>query len=159
MKKLLLTLASGLLSITLSLNAAESTGIEGNYKLVSHMTPDGKVIKAPNLAGMIVWTPGGYKSVIVMYKNVTPTSSSFSLISRYKLSGSTYTETLLSPVNDPLTGKVLDLSGTTRSVKVTRDGGSIKFTPPFEVHCLEFKGNTFTATLPNKGVDTWVKVK
>ena len=158
MKKLLLILTSGLLSFTL-LNAAESTGIEGNYKLVSHMTPDGKVIKAPNLAGMIVWTPGGYKSVIVMYKNVTPTSSSFSLISRYKLSGSTYTETLLSPVNDPLTGKVLDLSGTTRSVKVTRDGGSIKFTPPFEVPCLEFKGNTFTATLPNKGVDTWVKVK
>ena len=158
MKKLLLILTSGLLSFTL-LNAAESTGIEGNYKLVSHKTPDGKVIKAPNLAGMIVWTPGGYKSVIVMYKNVTPTSSSFSLISRYKLSGSTYTETLLSPVNDPLTGKVLDLSGTTRSVKVTRDGGSIKFTPPFEVPCLEFKGNTFTATLPNKGVDTWVKVK
>ena len=158
MKKLLLILTSGLLSFTL-LNAAESTGIEGNYKLVSHMTPDGKVIKAPNLAGMIVWTPGGYKSVIVMYKNVTPTSSSFSLISRYKLSGSTYTETLLSPVNDPLTGKVLALSGTTRSVKVTRDGGSIKFTPPFEVPCLEFKGNTFTATLPNKGVDTWVKVK
>ena len=158
MKKLLLILTSGLLSFTL-LNAAESTGIEGNYKLVSHMTPDGKVIKAPNLAGMIVWTPGGYKSVIVMYKNVTPTSSSFSLISRYKLSGSTYTETLLSPVNDPLTGKVLALSGTTRSVKVTRDGGSIKFTPPFEVPCLEFKGNTFTATLPNTGVDTWVKVK
>ena len=158
MKKLLLILTSGLLSFTL-LNAAESTGIEGNYKLVSHKTPDGKVIKAPNLAGMIVWTPGGYKSVIVMYKNVTPTSSSFSLISRYKLSGSTYTETLLSAANDPLTGKVLALSGSTRSVKVTRDGGSIKFTPPFEVPCLEFKGNTFTATLPNKGVDTWVKVK
>ena len=158
MKKLLLILTSGLLSFTL-LNAAESTGIEGNYKLVSHKTPDGKVIKAPNLAGMIVWTPGGYKSVNVMYKNVTPTSSSFSLISRYKLSGSTYTETLLSAANDPLTGKVLALSGSTRSVKVTRDGGSIKFTPPFEVPCLEFKGNTFTATLPNKGVDTWVKVK
>lgn len=62
MKKLLLILTSGLLSFTL-LNAAESTGIEGNYKLVSHKTPDGKVIKAPNLAGMIVWTPGGYKSV------------------------------------------------------------------------------------------------
>jgi len=158
MKKLLLILTSGLLSFTL-LNAAESTGIEGNYKLVSHKTPDGKVIKAPNLAGMIVWTPGGYKSVNVMYKNVTPTSSSFSLISRYKLSGSTYTETLLSAANDPLTGKVLALSGSTRSVKVTRDGGSIKFTPPFEVPCLEFKGNTFTATLPNKGVDTWVKVQ
>jgi hypothetical protein len=158
MKKLLLTLTSGLLSFTL-LNAAESTGIEGNYKLVSHKTPDGKVIKAPNLAGMIVWTPGGYKSVNVMYKNVTPTSSSFSLIARYKLSGSTYTETLLSAVNDPLTGKVLTLPGYTRSVKVTRDGGSIKFTPPFEVPCLKFKGNTFTATLPNKGVDTWVKVK
>jgi len=158
MKKLLLILTSGLLSFTL-LNAAESTGIEGNYKLVSHKTPDGKIIKAPNLAGMIVWTPGGYKSVNVMYKNVTPTSSSFSLISRYKLSGSTYTETLLSAANDPLTGKVLALSGSTRSVKVTRDGGSIKFTPPFEVPCLEFKGNTFTATLPNKGVDTWVKVK
>lgn len=158
MKKLLLTLTSLLLSFTL-LNAAESIGIEGNYKLVSHKTPDGKVIKAPNVAGMIVWTPGGYKSVNVMYKNVTPTSSSFSLISRYKLSGSTYTETLLSAANDPLTGKVLALSGSTRSVKVTRDGGSIKFTPPFEVPCLEFKGNTFTATLPNKGVDTWVKVK
>jgi len=158
MKKLLLTLASGLLSITL-LNAAESTGIEGNYKLVSHKTPDGKVIKAPNLAGMVVLTPGGYKSVNVMYKNVTPTSSSFSLIARYKLSGSTYTETLLSAANDSLTGKVLALSGSTKSVKVTRDGGSIKFTPPFELVCYEFKGNTFTATLPNKGVDTWVKVK
>ncbi len=158
MKKLLLTLASGLLSLTL-LNAAESTGIEGNYKLVSHKTPDGKVIKAPNLAGLVVLTPGGYKSVNVMYKNVTPTSSSFSLIARYKLSGSTYTETLLSAANDTLTGKVLALSGSTKSVKVTREGGSIKFTPPFEVVCYEFKENTFTATLPNKGVDTWVKVQ
>ena len=94
-----------------------------------------------------------------MYKNVTPTSSSFSLIARYKLSGSTYTETLLSAANDTLTGKVLALSGSTKSVKVTREGGSIKFTPPFEVVCYEFKENTFTATLPNKGVDTWVKVQ
>ena len=158
MKKLLITLASGLLSITL-LNAAESTGIEGNYKLVSHKTPDGKVIKAPNLAGMVVLTPGGYKSVNVMYKNVTPTSSSFSLIARYKLSGSTYTETLLSAANDSITGKVLALSGSTKSVKVTRDEGSIKFQPPFEAPTYEFKGDTLIATVPGKFVDTWVKVK
>jgi len=59
MKTLLLTLAAGLFGITLSLNAAESTGIEGNYKLVSHKTPAGKVVKAPRLAGMINLTPGG----------------------------------------------------------------------------------------------------
>jgi len=158
MKKLLLTLASGLLSVTL-LNAAEAAGIEGNYKLLSHKTPDGKVLKAPNLAGMINLTPGGYKNLNVMYNRVTPESSSISLIASYKLSGSTYTETLLSAANDPLTGKVLGMSGTTRSVKVTRDGGSIKFTPPFEAACYEFRGNTLTATLPGKCVDTWVRVQ
>jgi len=159
MKKTLFTLVAGLIGLTTSLNAAEGTGIEGNYKLVSHKTPDGKVLKAPNLAGMINLTPGGYKNLNVMYNRVTPESSSISLIARYKLSGSTYTETLISAANDPLTGKVLSLSGTTRSVKVTRDGGSIKFTPPFEAVRYEFRGNTLTATLPGKCVDTWVKVQ
>jgi len=159
MKKLLPTLAAGLLGLTMSLNAAESTGIEGNYKLVSHKTPEGKVIKAPHLAGMINLTPGGYKNLNVMYQGVTAKSQSISLIAQYKLSGSTYTETLLSAANDPLTGKVLASSGATKSVKVIREGGSIKFTPPFEVAQYEFKGNKLIATLPDKTVDTWVKVQ
>ena len=159
MKQLLLTLAAGLLGITLSLNAAESSGIEGNYKLISHKTPDGKVVKAPNLAGMINLTSGGYKNLNVMYQNVTSTSASLSIISRYKLSGSTYTETLLSAANDPLTHQTVAISGSTKSVKVTRDGGSIKFQPPFEAHTYEFKGDTLIATVPGKFVDTWVKVK
>ena len=159
MKQLLLTLAAGLLGITLSLNAAESSGIEGNYKLVSHKTPDGKVVKAPNLAGMINLTSGGYKNLNVMYQNVTSTSASLSIISRYKLSGSTYTETLLSAANDPLTHQTVAISGSTKSVKVTRDGGSIKFQPPFEAPTYEFKGDTLIATVPGKFVDTWVKVK
>jgi len=159
MKTLLLTLAVGLFGITVSLNAAESTGIDGNYKLVSHQTPDGKVVKAPHVAGMINLTPGGYKNLNVMYQGVTTKSQSISLIARYKLAGSTYTETLLSAANDPLTGKVLASSGVTKSVKVTREGGSIKFTPPFELAHYEFKGDKLIATLPNKSVDTWVKVK
>lgn len=159
MKKTILALASGLLSMTLSLNAAEMTGIEGNYKLVSHKTPDGKVIKAPYLAGMVNLTPGGYKNLNVMYQNVTSTGASLSIISRYKLSGSTYTETLLSAANDPLTHQTVAMSGSTKSVKVTRDGGSIKFQPPFEAVTYKFKGDTLTATLPGKSVDTWVKVK
>jgi hypothetical protein len=159
MKQLLLTLAAGLLGITLSLNAAESSGIEGNYKLISHKTPDGKVVKAPNLAGMINLTSGGYKNLNVMYQNVTSTSASLSIISRYKLSGSTYTETLLSAANDPLTHQTVAISGSTKSVKVTRDGGSIKFQPPFEAPTYEFKGDTLIATVPGKFVDTWVKVK
>ena len=159
MKTLLLTLAVGLFGITVSLNAAESTGIDGNYKLVSHQTPDGKVVKAPHVAGMINLTSGGYKNLNVMYQGVTSKSQSISLIARYKLVGSTYTETLLSAANDPLTGKVLASSGVTKSVKVTREGGSIKFTPPFELAHYEFKGDKLIATLPNKSVDTWVKVK
>ena len=159
MKKLFLILAAGLFGITLSLHAGESTGIEGNYKLVSHKTADGKVVKAPRLAGMINLTPGGYKNLNVMYRGVTSKSDSISLIARYKLSGSTYTETLLSAANDPLTGKVLASSGVTKSAKVTREGGSIKFTPPFEFAQYEFKGNNLIVTLPDKGVDTWVKVK
>jgi len=159
MKQLLLCLVVGLLTITVSLKAAESTGIEGNYKLVSHKTPDGKVVKTPNLAGMINLTPGGYKNLNVMYQNVTATSASLSIISKYNLSSSTYTETLLSAANDPLTGKTVALSGSTKSVKVTREGGSIKFQPPFEAPTYEFKGNTLTATVPGKFTDTWVKVK
>jgi hypothetical protein len=42
---------------------------------------------------------------------------------------------------------------------VTRDGGSIKFQPPFEAVTYEFKGDALIATLPCKSVDTWVKVK
>jgi hypothetical protein len=159
MKIFPLTLATVLFGITLSLSAAESTGIDGNYKLVSHKTPDGKVVKAPNLAGMINLTPGGYKNLNVMYQNVTSTGASLSIISRYKLAGSTYTETLLSAANDPLTGKTVALSGSTKSVKVTREGGSIKFQPPFEAPTYEFKGDTLIATVPGKFVDTWVKVK
>ena len=78
MKKLLLTLAAGLFGITQPLNAAESAGIEGNYKLVSHKSADGKVIKAPHLAGMINLTPGGYKNLNVMYRGVTSKSQSIS---------------------------------------------------------------------------------
>jgi len=159
MKTLLFTLAAGLFGITLSLNAGESTGIEGNYKLISHKTPDGKVVKAPHLAGMINLTPGGYKNLNVMYRGVTSKSESISVIARYKLTGSTYTETLLSAANDPITGKVLASSGVTKSAKVTREGGSIKFTPPFESAQYEFKGDKLIATLPDKSVDTWVKVK
>jgi len=159
MKTFLLTLAAGLFGITLSLNAGESTGIEGNYKLISHKTPDGKVVKAPHLAGMINLTPGGYKNLNVMYRGVTSKSESISVIARYKLTGSTYTETLLSAANDPITGKVLASSGVTKSAKVTREGGSVKFTPPFESAQYEFKGDKLIATLPDKSVDTWVKVK
>jgi hypothetical protein len=141
--------------------SAQAPSIEGTYQLISRKLPDGTMLSPPALIiGLWTYTKS-HRNLNIVLKDATGKFTSRSLVSTYKLTATEYSETLLFTIRtDQIGGKdiVYDLSGETRSVPVTVEGGRIRFQLPFEAPSVVFEGNKITAT-GSGGVDVWEKVQ
>ena len=119
-----------------------------------------KLVK-PEIIGLATFTKS-HRNFNIVQKDATGKFSSTSNVSTYKLTATEYSETrLFSIVNDQIGGKeiVYDLSGQTRSVPVTVEGGRIQFKAAFGQRSYVFEGNKWTSTAENNAnVDVWEKV-
>ena len=134
--------------------------IEGTYQLVSRRTPDGTMLRPPEVMGLFTYTKT-HRNFNILQRDAAGTFRSFSVVSTYTLTATAYTETLLFSLRTEQSGgkdPVYDLSGETRSAPVMVEGGRIQFKAPFEPPTFVFEGNTLTATLDGR-VDTWEKVE
>jgi hypothetical protein len=141
--------------------AKRAPSIEGTYKLVSRKLPDGKILRAPDVMGLMTYTKG-YRNFNVVWKDAQGKFFSYSVASTYKLTSSEYSETILfSIMNDEIGGKPIDytLNGQTKTVAVMMKGRRIEFKMPFDPPTVTFEGNTITATAEGAFVDKWERVK
>jgi hypothetical protein len=140
--------------------ASSAPSIEGTYRLVSRRTPDGTMLRPPEVMGLFTYTKT-HRNFNIVQKDAAGKFRSFSVVSTYTLTPTEYTETLLFSIRtDQIEGKdiVYDLSGQTGRAPVTVDGGRIQFKPPFDPPSFVFEGNTLTATLEGR-IDVWEKVE
>lgn len=138
---------------------AQAQEIEGTWRLVMRKLPDGTIQKPPEAQGAATWH-SGLRDLVLFGRTAEGKPWSASLISRYKLSPTEYTETLLESVVDDGSGKlpVYEFSKETKAVPITRDGQRIAFKPPFEPVSFGFEANKFTATMERDFVDYWERV-
>jgi len=152
----------GMAFLCATVASAQAPSIEGTYQLLSRKLPDGTVIKPPDIMGLFTYTKS-HRNFNIVQKDATGKFSSTSNVSTYKLTATEYSETrLFSIVNDQIGGKeiVYDLSGQTRSVPVTVEGGRIQFKAAFGQRSYVFEGNKWTSTAENNAnVDVWEKVQ
>jgi hypothetical protein len=135
--------------------------IEGTWKMVSSTLPDGTVLKAPQAHGMMSFRDG-YRNFNVFTSLPDGKIFSYSVISKYTLTDSTWTETrLYSCMNDPrdTTGIKYTWKAETKTSPVTKDGMKLTVKPPFDPPVLVFDGDKLTATLEGEFVDVWERVK
>jgi hypothetical protein len=140
--------------------APSGPSIEGTYKLSSRQLPDGTVLKAPDIMGLLTYTKT-HRNFNIVWKEPTGKFFSYSLVSIYTLTPTEYTETrLFSILNDQIGGKdiVYDLSAKTQSVPVIIDGGRLQFKLPFDPPAAVFEGDKMTATAEGQFMDVWDKV-
>jgi hypothetical protein len=140
--------------------APSAPSIAGTYQLISRQLPNGTMLKPPDIMGLFTYTKS-HRNFNIVWKDAAGKSSSYSLVSTYKLTPTEYSETLLfSILTDQIGGKdiVYDLSGKTQSVPVKMEGGRLQFKPPFDPPTVVFEGNQLTATAEGRFVDLWEKV-
>ncbi len=135
-------------------------GIEGTYRLVSRDLPDGTTVDPPEIAGLITYDHG-YRNFNIYWKDADGNPVSLGSVSRYQLTEDSYTETNVYHVESSSdSGVTYDLSDTSGTVTVTRDGGAITMDLPLwgEPHVV-IDENGLTATREGAFVDHWEKVK
>ena len=135
--------------------------IEGTYKLVSRTMTDSTVKTAPEVIGMITFTKT-YRNFNVAWKEADGKVFSYSVISRYTLTDSTYSETkLYSILDDEVGGSGLkcDFESSTKTVPITFDNGKVTIKMPFDPVTMVFEGDKATATGEANFIDAWFKIR
>jgi hypothetical protein len=146
--------------VLLSSGIAQAQEIEGTWKLVMRKLPDGKSQVPPAIQGAYT-AHNGLENLNVFWRTPEGKPASFSRISTYKMSATEYTETLLfTAMNDgsdkPTT---YNLTGSTESTPVAREGGRLAFKLPFDEPSVVIEGDKFTATVSGAFVDYWERVR
>jgi hypothetical protein len=159
---LVLTLALSFAGEPPTPQASSAPSIEGTYTLLSRQLPDGTILRPPEIMGLSTNTKS-HSNFNFVQKDATGKFASFSSVSTDTLMATEYRETVLFSIRtDQIGGKdlVYDLSGETRSVPVTVDGGRLQFKSPFTRRSIVFEGNTWTSAAENHAnVDIWDKVE
>ena len=140
--------------------APSAPSIEGTYRLIWRQTPDGAMLRPPEVMGLFTYTKT-HRNFNIIQKDATGKFRSYSVVSTYTLTPTEYTETLLYSLRtDQIERKepVYDLSGQTGRAPVTVEGGRIQFKPPFDRPAFVFEGNKLTATREGT-IDVWEKVE
>lgn len=135
--------------------------IEGTYKLVGRTHIDSTVRTAPEVIGVMTFTKT-YRNFNVAWKNSDGKAFSYSVISKYSLTDTSYTETrLYSIMNDEIggTGLTTDFSTSTQTVPVAFENGKVSFKMPFDPVSVVFDGDKITANAELGFVDSWFKVR
>jgi len=141
---------------------AQEPSIEGTYKLVSRVLPNGTKQVPPDVLGLLTYTKE-YRNFNIYVKGARGKSFSISSIGTYTLTDKEYSEeNIYYLVNDGIRGKGVsyDLSGSTGTSPVSITERRIEFQLPLHGEpSVVFEGDRFTATRKGAFVDHWERVK
>ncbi len=159
-------LLTGLFAIITALTAlpavAQTSVIEGTWTLVSRTLPDGAMVTAPNLQGLMNFSDG-YRHISVVFRTPDGQLGSFSALATYRISATEYTESRLFRVfDDPSSGKGVDYqsSGEAMRVPVEKKGRQVRIKAPFDPVSWSFDGDTMKAAASDGTFeDRWERVK
>ncbi len=149
-----------LVALAMMGSVAHAGDIEGTWRLVKRVLPDGTVLTPPAVHGMGT-AINGMRHLNVFWQTPDGKAASHNAISKYRLTANTYTETtLVSAFDDGSGGPVTrGVHGETKSVPVTRQGGRISYQLPFDPLAVVYDGDSLTATMEGVLVDYWERVK
>ena len=116
--------------------------IDGTWRLVKRVLPDGTVLTPPAVQGMGT-AIGGMRHLNVFWQTPDGKPASIGVISKYRLTANTYTETMLALVFDDGSGNPVayNLAGETKSAPVDRQGGRISYKLPFDPPSVVYEGD------------------
>jgi hypothetical protein len=140
---------------------AQASGIEGTYRLVKRVLPDGTVVKPPAVVGFETYGHG-YRNFNVKWTQADGKPASLSLTSRYELKGGQYCEQPLLWVSNNV--ETAGLSYTWPPAKeqcsaVKSVGGKLTFAFNGEPVVATFDSNGFSAVAKGMFTDYWERLK
>jgi hypothetical protein len=141
--------------------AGKANALEGSYRLVKRVLPNGKEVKYPHIVGFMTYT-ATERSFNIMWKDAKGTPVSLSLIAGYTLSGGKYCE---KPVywmqnNMGVPGIFYDWpKEKSQCAEVATDASSTSFDVPGEPERIRFTRDGFVATAKDMWTDTWKRVE
>jgi len=142
--------------------AAAAPNIEGTYRLVSRTLPDGKVLKPPQVIGLVTFAKG-YRNFNVYWRTDRGKPFSIGAVAHYWLTAKEYREANIYYFqNDQIngTGGSYSTVPETAASPVTIKGSTIEFQLPLHSEPkVAFDSKGFTATRKGEFVDHWEKVK
>ncbi|MFN0317325.1 MAG: hypothetical protein ACKVQA_20065 [Burkholderiales bacterium] len=140
--------------------ASLADGIEGTWRLVKRQLPDGTIQTPPTVAGLGTLRDG-IRHLNVFWRTPDGRPASVGLVSRARLVGNEYTETLIARSFDDGSGQAAayTLSGETKTVLVKREGSRISYQLPFDAPAVVYDGDKLTATLEGVFTDYWERLK
>lgn len=153
-------LGAMLFALTMVGSFAHAGDIEGTWRLVKRVLPDGTVLTPPAVMGAGT-AINGMRHLNVFWQTPDGKPGSYGVISKYRLTANTYTETRLASAFDDGSGAPIarGIPGESKSVPVTRQGGRVSYQLPFDAPAVVYDGDTLTATLEGVFVDYWERVK
>ena len=140
---------------------AKHASIEGTYELVSRTNIDSTVQTAPDVIGLQTFTKT-HRNFNVAWKDAAGKVFSYSVVSKYTLTDSIYTETrLYSFMNDEIGGTGLKYHFDTKTLSspVTFENGKVSFKMRFDPVSVVFEGDKSTATSVAGFTDSWFKIR
>lgn len=140
---------------------AQSSELEGTWRLVMRELPNGKKILPPDVLGLSSYA-NGHKNQNVVWRTPDGKLASISGISMVKVTDNEYSETMLySRLVDPShpQGMILNVSGESKTVPLKREGGRIQYKLPFAPPTVIVDGDKLTAVAEGLFIDHWERVK
>lgn len=134
--------------------------IEGSYKLVKRVLPDGSEVTPPDIVGFSTWT-GKYRNFNVHWQDDEGEPVSIAMIAKYTLSPTEYCETVKYWLANNLEGTGISYEAPEAKEtcsKVSVDGEKIRIDLQGEPPYLVFEGDEMVATAEEAFVDHWKRV-
>lgn len=136
--------------------------IDGTYRLVSRFqVTDSSTVTPPDIQGLVTYS-NGYANITIAWRDQNGLVFSTAWISKYSLTDSTFTETMLyGYVHDEIHSQPVRhfFEPQTKTVPITREGTRISFKLPFDPPTQTFDGDKLVSTVKGLFVDTFERVK
>ncbi len=134
--------------------------IEGTYRLVMRELPDGTVLRAPEVDGLLTFTRQ-YRNMNAYWTTSDGEVHSISSIARYAINDENYSEEnihflVVNSADKP----ERDAERNSATARVEREGDAVTFDLPLHGEMrLTFKNRTITASREGEFIDHWQRVE
>ena len=140
--------------------AGDARILEGSYRLMKRVLPNGNEVSYPDIVGFMTYTKTE-RNFNIMWKDAKGAPASLSLIAAYTLSGGKYCEKAIYWMQNNMGMPGISYEWPkekSRCADVATDASSISFDVPGEPERMRFTREGFVATAKDMWTDTWKRV-
>lgn len=152
--------AAALAGVPESAGPGVPPSIEGTYRLAMRELPDGTVLRAPEIDGLLTFTRQ-YRNLNAYWTTSDGEVHSISSIARYTINDESYSEEnihflVVNSEDKP----ERDAERNTATSRVEREGDAVAFDLPLRGEMrMTFKNRTITASRDGEFIDHWQRVE